>query len=459
MKLYAHQERLRADLLAHGRWFGDADPGTGKTIASLSACAERNLRSVVLAPKTVLRTAWLRDSQHFPSLRVVVLDSDVKPAKRIDMIHSKWDLCVTNYDMFRKYVREFWKAGTQRLIVDEAAKIRNHTAKITQSCIWFGDAVKEVWLLSGCIAPNHQAEYWAPLRVMDKRVSGPSYYGFEARYTVPIKKRIWINGQMREVTTGHHHTDAQRAALVELLKTCSTTIRREDCLDLPSDQTIVVPVKLDDEVSAYMSCSESLRIEMGSQSFSVNGSASLMKLRQITGGVVRLEGVPRIVGTSKLEALADLLDSLGSEPVVIAAEFNATIDAIESMCKERGESVRTIDGRTSDKAADTVAAFQRGEVSRCIIHPASAGHGITLVAAKYMIFYETSFSYEQHMQAKARILRIGQDRPVTYYVLLAECEGEDTVDHAAYRVCTRKGNAVDALRSLLSGKDADAVVT
>src|SRR5688500_10760585 len=113
----AHQ--LRAVQLAqrHPRYAFFWEPGAGKTIAVLaivddSRAQGRPLKTLVLAPKSILRAAWANDAKHFPRLRTVVCWS-AKPAERRRLIASGADVLVTNYETFRKHAADFLAAGVR----------------------------------------------------------------------------------------------------------------------------------------------------------------------------------------------------------------------------------------------------------------------------------------------------------------------------------------------------------
>ena len=153
------------------------------------------------------------------------------------------------------------------------------------------------------------------------------------------------------------------------------------------------------------------------------------------------------IGRAKLAALEEVLEDIGpTEPVVIWAEYRHEIDRI---AKATGGVV--IDGRTKD-AAPIVAAFQRGEIPRLICHPQACGHGITLTRACYAVFYSLSFSAELFEQAKGRLDRAGQTRPVTNILLLA-C---DTVDRAIYGALRSKQSVSDAVYAMIRGEPVPA---
>lgn len=447
-----HQTKFIAVTAERSRFAWFASPGVGKTIGMLGACVAQPMKSLVLAPKTVLRTAWERDGAKFPTLRVKVIEANT-PKRAAAILSGEYDLAVTNYAMFAKHAEDFYAAGVRRLIVDESSKIRNHEAQITRKVHWFADRIDRVYLLTGTPAPNNGTEYWGPLRALGIDAGGASYWSFCYRYFTPRKRRIYKGGKPRDVIEGWNQTPEQKAALAAHLNKWAWFLHKNDCLDLPAKHDIIVPITLDHaETAAYVAARKTLRIKARDGSLSaISPNAATMKLRQITGGSVLVDGVLTSVGTSKLDALADILDSLGTEPVIVWAEFTHEVDSILALFKERGEPCASIDGRTSSKAGDTAAAFQRGDITRLVCHPAAAGHGITLTAASYAVYYSLSFSYEQYEQSRDRIHRVGQNRPCTYYHLTTP----GTVDDGCLRVVQRKGAASEELRKLCTGDTHD----
>ncbi len=444
--LFKHQQRFVEIARERPRFGFFASPGVGKTIAIYAINAEIPLKTVVLAPKSILYAAWARDGEHFPDTRVRVLNSDTK--NRVGAINAgDWDLLVTNYEMFKKHGGDLIGAGVKRLVVDESSKLKNPTAAITRHVWAFADKMESVYLLSGTPAPNSGVEYYGQLRALGPLVAGRSFYSFEATYFHRITNKIRVKGGMtRTVTVGHGQTPGQLACLQALLKKHSWSLRKEDCMDLPPKTDVVIRVSLEKEADHYARAVNELKIETGNGEKSFRAEASMMKLRQIVNGSVKIGGISEKIGTSKMEALDELLDELGSEPVVIWAEFTEDIKEIQVLLMRRKEEYGVIDGRTSGEAGDTAAAFQGGKIKRLVCHPQAAGHGITLTAASYAIYFSLSFSYEQYEQSRDRIHRAGQTRPCTYYHLIAS----GTVDETCLKVVRRKASTADAVRMVLA---------
>ena len=451
--LFEHQRRC-VDLLAQNPRFGLwLEPGMGKTITTLAAIEADPIRTVVVCPKSIMASAWLKDAQHFPSLNVRIL-AHANPAKRLEAIQNDhWRVGVLNFDQFKTLRRELLEAGVERLVVDESSKLKNPDSAITKAAIHFADRMASVWLLSGTPAPNSPVEYYSQIRAMRKDVCGDLYYRWIYQIATPIREKVWrkpVNRPARQidVIVGYKQSETQRAELERQLGMCSIAMRKQDALDLPKQTNIVRTFTLDEaEADAYREVADNLRIMFRNEVERVSGEAALMKLRQVTGGHVITGDVPRQIGRSKLNALNDTLDEIGPRPCLIWAEFRHEIDAIAELCRRRDESVSIIDGRTSSLAGGLAAQFQDGQIQRLICQPQAAGHGITLTRASYAVYYSLGFSYENFKQSRDRIHRLGQTEPCTYYILIAE----DTVDEATYGVVRGKGKASDALLAVLSG--------
>jgi SNF2 family DNA or RNA helicase len=202
------------------------------------------------------------------------------------------------------------------------------------------------------------------------------------------------------------------------------------------------------EQSAYRTMLEELRCELADgRTLTAAVQAKAMKLRQITGGAVISEGRALVLGRSKVAELCEVLDEIGPRPAVIWAQFTNEIDRIAEAVRARGESVAVIDGRSKDRPA-TIDAFQAGKIQRLICHPAAAGHGVTLTAAAYDVFFSHSFSFETYEQARNRIYRAGQTRAVTHYHLIVP----KTIDERVWVALANKRNGSEAVMELLGSR-------
>ena len=459
-------------------------PGTGKTIAELATFADDPMPTVVVCPLAVMRSAWTVDAAHFPTLDVWVLHStgNVMP-NRMDIdapdgLVRDDTVIVTNYETFRRAEVRRWlmQAGVRRLVVDESSKIKNQDSLISRSCIAFSSRMQQVHLLSGTPAPNGPHEYWAQLRCLDDRPGGladapwsnatPNFWRWASHWMRPMRRKVWttVGGQAisRDVVHGWKFKDKTKGEFGAMLGRRCWSLAADDCIDLPPVTSQSIRVELTkEERAAYDEAKDHLVLSVGAHTSPIHQRALLSKVRQLTCGFAYVVGKadrPKVVEwaarrPAKLAALADLVDTLGKEPVVVWAEHTAEVDAAADVLRKAGRSVGVLDGRTKD-AANVISEFSRGYcmedvtgdgdpceslepvsgIDALVCHPKSVGHGVNLQRARVAIFLSLGFSHEEHEQARRRILRKGQERPVLFYYVMAE----DTVDRAMRGVLARK---------------------
>ena len=92
------------------------------------------------------------------------------------------------------------------------------------------------------------------------------------------------------------------------------------------------------------------------------------------------------------------------------------------MTKYGSESVVSIFGETSQ--SDRMLAVDRFQNdSKCrffVGNPTTGGYGLTLTAAKYVIYYSNNYNLEVRKQSEDRAHRIGQTKNVVYIDIMAK---------------------------------------
>lgn len=435
-------------------------PGCGKTILSWGICDAVPMKSVVVCPPVLVRAAWMKDCGFFPKLKPVVIHEQPKPERTRIIQSAGWDTVIITPEIFRKHADDLLRAGVKRLFFDESSKMRNPEAKITKAVHAFSDKIDSCYMLSGTMAPNNVTEYWGSLRPL----GGPksrSYWQFAYEYAYPVKVRQWMKNpktgraEEREVIKTWLQTEEHKIKLQAVLERWVQFLRLEDCVDMPPQSDMQIEVVMTaKEATAYKAARDELRLETSDgRSEGIKAGAALMKMRQLASGMVITPIGVKVHGSSKLEALGDILDEIGpDESVVIWAEFTHEIDAIVQYIKDRGESVERIDGHKEDDAHHIISRFQSGGTTRLVCHPASVGHGATLTKAKYDVEFSGSFSRDQFEQKRCRIYRIGQHHPVVHYQLIAVLPGaagraRNTTDYLHDRIARHKMEVTDAIEA------------
>jgi SNF2 family DNA or RNA helicase len=135
--------------------------------------------------------------------------------------------------------------------------------------------------------------------------------------------------------------------------------------------------------------------------------------------------------------LADVLEDIPeTEPVVVFCRFIADLEAVHAAGNRLGRRVCELSGRRDD-----LVAWQSGEAPILAVQYQAGSLGISLVRARYGIFYSLSWSLGEYQQARARLARPGQTRPVTFFHLIAV----DTIDEVMLRALGGKAEVIQAV--------------
>lgn len=148
ISLYPHQIKAVEIARTRPRFGFFWDPGTCKTIGILAIQADRPRRTLVLAQKSILNSAWKEDGEAMGA--DVVIGHHKNRAKRLALIQTPGEIIIaTNYETFRNHELDFMEGGFTRLVVDESSKCKNRDAKTTRAITRFADSMQEVYILSG----------------------------------------------------------------------------------------------------------------------------------------------------------------------------------------------------------------------------------------------------------------------------------------------------------------------
>jgi SNF2 family DNA or RNA helicase len=102
------------------------------------------------------------------------------------------------------------------------------------------------------------------------------------------------------------------------------------------------------------------------------------------------------------------------------------LDLIEPACKARGIATLKLTGKTRDRDS-LITRFQAGEAPVFLISLKAGGTGINLTRADTVIHYDPWWNPAVEAQATDRVHRIGQDKPVFVYKLIAADTLEEKV--------------------------------
>jgi SNF2 family DNA or RNA helicase len=186
----------------------------------------------------------------------------------------------------------------------------------------------------------------------------------------------------------------------------------------------------------------------------------LLRLQQIASGYLPTDDTDEplyvVPGANRrLDALMDVIEDAAGK-VIVWARFKLDIDLIMDALAQKGISAVRYDGQVNDDGrAESKARFQgeraiyeNGQVvarepipveeqARVFVgNPAVGATGLTLTAARTVVYYSNSFKLIDRLQSEDRAHRIGQLNKVYYVDLVAE----GTVDEHIVKSLREKFN-------------------
>lgn len=119
---------------------------------------------------------------------------------------------------------------------------------------------------------------------------------------------------------------------------------------------------------------------------------------------------------AKEKWIEDFFEGL-TEPALVFYNYKCEAEAIIRAAKKAGKhKVWLINGSSHDiPTADTI-----GQNDVVVAQYLSGGEGLNAQYARYMVFFSYNWSYSTSKQAKGRIKRIGQTKPMFFYYLTTD---------------------------------------
>lgn len=422
--------------------------GTGKTVTTLTAI-DRLLFDLmedgpvlVIAPKRVAENTWSKEAdkwEHLHHLRVVKIMGTAK--QRTEAVRSIFegpfaDLYVINRENVVWLVELLGKHWPFPIVViDELSSFKSAGAKRWKALRRVRGRIRRIIGLTGTPRPNGLEDLWPEMYLLDQGERlGRTLGAFRVRYLVPEK----MNGH---IVYSYRPREGAEAEVYERLGDICMSIRKEDVLSLPGQiyEGIVLdapPALLKQyktfERDKVMEClDEDGEIVAGTQAALTN------KLLQFANGAIYdMDGKVHELHSIKLDALEELLEEAGGDPVLVLYAYQHDADRIRQ--------------RIACRALDTpedIDAWNRGEIPVALAHPASIGHGLNLQDGGHIIiWYGLTWSLELYQQANERLNRPGQKNVCRIYHLVLKGTHDERVLKALANKDKGQAAAIEALR-------------
>ncbi|XP_034366453.1 DNA excision repair protein ERCC-6-like 2 isoform X2 [Arvicanthis niloticus] len=433
---------------------------------------------LIVAPLSVLYN-WKDELDTWGYFRVTVLHGSKKDNELIRLKQKKCEIALTTYETLRLCLEELNSLEWSAIIVDEAHRIKNPKARVTEVM----KAVKcKVRIgLTGTILQNNMKELWC---VMDWAVPGllGSRIHFKKQFSDPVEHGQRHTATKRELATG-------RKAMHRLAKKMSGWfLRRTKTLikgQLPKKEDRMVYCSLTDfqkavyqtvleteDVALILTSSQPCTCGSGQKRrkccYKTNSQGDTVKtlclsyltvLQKVANHVALLQAAstskhqetltkricnqvfsrfPDFVQKSKDAAFETLSDPKYSgkmkvlqqllnhfrkhrDKVLLFSFSTKLLDVLQQYCVAAGLDYRRLDGNTkSEERLRIVKEFNSSQdVNICLVSTMAGGLGLNFVGANVVILFDPTWNPANDLQAVDRAYRIGQCRDVKVLRLIS----------------------------------------
>nr|DAE01736.1 MAG TPA: Chromatin remodeling complex ATPase [Myoviridae sp. ctOv05] len=418
------------------------DMGLGKTSITLTALYDllfdffKIHKVIVIAPLRVARDTWSAEIMKWEHLRGLRYSVAVgTEAERLAALRRKADIYIINRENVQWLVEESGiPFDFDMVVIDELSSFKNHQSKRFKALMKKRPGVERIVGLTGTPSSNGLMDLWAEFKLLDMGERLGRFIGqYRTRYFLPDKR----NGQ---VVFSYKPLPGAEESIYQAISDITISMKASDHLQMPeliqSRYTVYLSEK---EMQRYVDMKQELVLELPDGEITAANAASLSgKLSQMANGAVYADNQTVIsIHDRKLDALEDMIESMGGKPLLVAYWFQHDLERITERLYKLKIPFSRLD------TAKSIQRWNAGELPVALIHPASAGHGLNLQSGgSTIVWFGLTWSLELYQQTNARLWRQGQ-RAETVVVQHILTEG--TIDGRIMKALSEKDSTQAAL--------------
>lgn len=463
------------------------DMGLGKTVQALAllahaieehrAASERTTECgesvepfapfLVVAPTSVI-TNWAAEAERFlPEAKVVTITETTAGktplAERIAGAHlvlTSYTLLRMDEDAYTGYARTLGRTvdeftgeqsapeGWGALLLDEAQFVKNTGTRAWSIARAMPARTKIA--MTGTPIENNLMELWALLAIVADGLF-PSARAFRDLYARPA-----------ESGEDPAHAAATAARLRRRIRPLMLRRTKElVAAELPAKNDTRVNLPLapghrriyDTHLQRERQKVLGLLEDMDKNRFTIFQSLTLLRRLALDAALIDPEayaGVSSVKRDYLVQQLPDLLEK--GHRVLVFSQFTGYLKSISARLAEEGIGHLYLDGSTRNRA-EVIEAFTSGQEPVFLISLKAGGFGLNLTEADHVFIMDPWWNPAAEQQAVDRIHRIGQDKEVHVYRLVAE----GTIEEKVMQLKESKAALIDAVVG--EGEFASAAVT
>lgn len=425
MKLYPHQiiglNQTEGYINCALYW----DMGLGKTFGGSEKMMQYgNKVNLIICQKSKVND-WVKHFREYHSY-VPEFTYDLTNKKQIERFfeHSQatvdptTEACfgVINYELAWRR-KDLLNLTDFTLMLDESSLIQNKTAKQTKFILRL--TPKNVILLSGTPTAGKYENLWTQAHLLGWNISEELYNKQYVNW-----KTIESDGFFHKIVDMDNPYKNVERLKQKFRDYGAVFMKTEDVFNLPEQTFTFVKVPTSKEYRKFIKTGY-VRMSDGTEIIGDQIFTKRLYARQLCG----------MYNMDKLEAFRELIQST-NDRVIVFYNFKEEVKKLIHITNELGRPWSIISGDVKN-----LAAYEKHDDSITFVQYQAGAMGLNLQKANKMVYFTLPERSELFEQSKARIHRIGQERPCFYWIM--HCE--DSVEEAIHETLKERKDFTDEL--------------
>lgn len=301
------------------------------------------------------------------------------------------------------------------LMLDESSLIQNKTAKQTKFILRLKPS--NVILLSGTPTAGKYENLWTQAHLLGWQISEDLYNRQYVNW-----KTIESDGFFHKIVDMDNPYKNVERLKQKFRDHGAVFMKTDEVFDLPEQTFTTVTVPTSKEYHRFMKHSI-VKLADGTELIGDQVFTKRLYARQLCG----------MYSQSKLEAFKELIESTNDRVIVF---YNFTDELIEMTKIIKGHHFGIVNGMKKD-----LDAFEKYDDCVLFVQYQAGAMGLNLQKANKIVYFTLPERSDLFEQSKARIHRIGQNRPCFYWTLICK----DSVEEIIYQTLKERKDFTDEL--------------
>lgn len=459
-KPWEHQLKALDYLMVRNTGALYTDMGSGKTKVGIDLIVNKGFDLTIVVGTKKSCDVWEQEFKvHMAEDNIFVFKlSDYSTTRKLSYLQETFArvkkncakaVYIINYDsIWRKpFSEKLIQLPIDCVICDESHRIKTPSSKCSIYLNRLGKRVKNKYLFTGTPLTSTPLDVYAQYRFLDDTIFGTRFDKFRDRYeNVDVRKSMYAGFRILDSKQPYINLDE----LEEKMFSCAFQVTPDIKLPEVTDITIeFTPSKK--LIQAYKElCKEGVYTDDIGVLETNNALSKFLREQQMLSGFITMEDheftgekITNVVDHSRRQVLEDLLEGINpEEKVVVFAKFRHDFDEIKAACEAKNRLYGEISGQKDD-----YSAWKDNKVNVIAVQYSSGAESISLVEARYCIYYSLSNYYGLYKQSRKRVHRPGQSRPVTYYSIVCKIPNAVSVDEKIMKALSMKQDLIQYIMS------------